>query len=398
MRSLTRSLLAALLLCALITPSGAAAISQPSHKIVGAIEISKDAGLGRLEIHGKTAAVLQRDEGIVAMVDISDPRRPKVVGSYDDGATQSLDGDLAFSTDGKWLFYARQTVQFSRDGVHVLNVSNPKQPTLASYQPGGGTLRIAHYDDGTTEWVVVMDATTGMVVYRFEPTTGVLVPVHVNALPALKVGGPASAGIVIQKDPLTKKPLLYATTGETGLEIFDFSDPTSPVFLGSWAGMGLAEVEVNVVHGRRLVYAAAEYWFEKTNKPVVIELDATKLNSIKQLRLMSVGCGTDDSQRVQGMALAGNDLYVANSTIGLPVYFGANSFRFAPVHVGTQNPNAGYLGDFYVFDVEVAGKYIYATDAANGFLTTIERGSVEPWSYSREEVPWHSWDRVKKFC
>ena len=350
-----------------------------------------------MELHGEIAAVLQRDEGIVSLVDVSDPARPKVLGRYDDNATQSLDGDLAFSTDGRWLFYARQTVQFSRDGLHVIDVSDPKQPTLGLYQPAGGALRVAHFDDGTTEWVVVMDAIAGMVVYRFDPLTGVLAPVHVSPLPALKVGGPASAGLVIQRDPITKKPLLYASTGETGVEVFDFSDPTAPALLGAWSDVGLAEIEVLVKGKKRFIYAATEYWFDSASKPHVYELDATNLGKITRRRILSVGCKTDDSQRVQGMALAGADLYVANSTAGLPVFFGKNSLRFTPVQRANQNAEAGYLGDFYVFDVEVAGSYVYATDAANGYLTVVKRERGAPWDYNAQEVPWHGkghWDSI----
>lgn len=324
------------------------------------------------------------------MLDISDPTRPKVLGRYDDGASQSLDGDLAFSSDGKWLFYARQTVQFSRDGLHVLNISDPKQPSLASYHPAGGAFRVAHYDDGSAEWVVVLDAIAGMVVYRFEPTTGALVPVHVNALPALKVGGPASAGLVIQEDPILDKPLLYASTGETGVEVFDFSDPTSPALLGSWAKLGLAEIEVVVEGKRRTIYGAAEYWFNKTNPPHVVELDASKLDAIKKEGALSVGCKTDDSLRVQGMALVGDDLYVANSTAGLPVYFGSNWFRFTPVTRAAQNSEAGYQGSAYVFDVEWDGRFLYATDAATGFLTIVKRTEGAPWRYNADESFWHS--------
>lgn len=390
MRLTLRALVLGLASVLLIAPWSTGAVKQPSGKIAGTLEVSKAAGLGRIELNGDLAAVLQRDEGIVALLDVSDRSRPKVLGRYDDGADQSLDGDLVFSSDGNWVIYARQTVQFSKDGIHVLNVSDPKNPTLASYQPGGGSLRIAHYDDGSTEWIVVMDAISGMVVYRFEPTTGVLVPVHVNALPALKVGGPASAGLVIQKDPILKKPLLYASTGQTGVEVFDFSDPTSPVLLGSWSEVGLAEIEVLATGKKRLIYGAAEYWFTKTNPPIVLELDASKLGNIDMKRALSAGCKTDDSQRVQGMALAGDDLYVANSGVGLPVYFGKNFFRYTPVHVGTMNEGAGYPGNYYVFDVETDGRYVYATDAANGFLTIVKRSTVDAWDYNDDEYDWHT--------
>ncbi|MEA2451740.1 MAG: hypothetical protein QOG04_450 [Actinomycetota bacterium] len=392
-----RALVLSMVLALTLVPASSGSPKQPSHEIAGSLEVSTEAGLGRLELHGDIGAALQRDEGVVALLDLSRPERPKVLGRYDDGASQSLDGDLAFSTNGEWLFYARQTVQFSKDGLHVLDVSDPSAPTLASYQPGGGSLRVAHYDDGTTEWVVLMDATSGMVVYRFEPTTGVLIPVHVNPLPATKVGGPASAGVVIQKDPILKKPLLYASTGMTGVEVFDFSDPTNPKLLGSWDEMGLAEIEVRVTGKHRMIYGAAEYWFDKAKPPVVEELDASHLDHIKLERELSVGCKTDDTQRVQGMALAGDALYVANSTIGLPVYFGANYFRFTPVTRGAQNAGAGFQGIPYVFDVEVQGRYVYATDAATGYLTVLERHDVRGWRYNRDELEWNNSERFESF-
>src|SRR5687768_15360782 len=92
-------------------------------RVVGSRVVSETAGLGNIEFKGALGAVLQRDEGIVALLDMSNPTMPKTVGRYDDGATDSFDGDLAFSKDGSFLFYARQTHQFSKDGVHVLDVS-----------------------------------------------------------------------------------------------------------------------------------------------------------------------------------------------------------------------------------------------------------------------------------
>ncbi|MDQ4025645.1 MAG: hypothetical protein M3217_09190, partial [Actinomycetota bacterium] len=170
--------------------------------------VSEAAGLGQIEIRGEVGAVLQRDEGIVALLDVSDLDRPKVVGRYDDDAQRSLDGDLAFSDDGKWLFYARQTEQFSKDGIHVLDVSDPSAPRLATYQPQGGSFRIAYYATEGAEWVISLDAIHGLVINRFERTSGQLVPIHVDPLPAGKVGGPASAGLaVVPKDPMSGKPL-----------------------------------------------------------------------------------------------------------------------------------------------------------------------------------------------
>ena len=202
--------------CGLVSHPGTNHDSPSKHahacnvKKLGELEVSKDAGLGQIELHGKIGAVLQRDEGAVALLDLKNPAKPKVLGRYDDDIADSFDGDLAFSDDGRWLIYARQTHQFSKDGLHVLDVSDPKAPRLAFYQPQGGAFRVAYYKDGSDEYVVSMDAVTGLVVNRFESTTGALVPVYADPLPIIrKVGGPASAGILIEKkDPKTKKPLL----------------------------------------------------------------------------------------------------------------------------------------------------------------------------------------------
>ena len=341
--------------------------------VVGSLEVSTEGGLGRVEIHRDLAAVLQRDEGIVSLVDISRPADPEVVGRFDDGATRSLDGDLVFSSDGDWLIYARQTEQFSRDGIHVIDVSDPAAPALASYSPAGGTLRIAHHDDGSTEWVVAMDAIAGLVVYRFEPTAGVLVPVHVSPLPGLKVGGPASAGIQIVRDPILDTTLMYAATGMTGVEVFDFSDPTNPQLLGAWSEIGLAEVEVKVTGKKRTIYGASEYWFDSQQEPLVVQLDASKLDNIKQTRVLGTDAAADDRFRVQGMAVKGPNLFAAHSELGLVMFTPRLDvgLRLASFH-DPRNAAAGVFGDKnYTFDIEFGRGLAYVTDAATGVLTIL---------------------------
>ncbi|HYO61404.1 MAG TPA: hypothetical protein VEU29_05860, partial [Actinomycetota bacterium] len=156
------------LLAALAAPAGAHACHAPAPKgaptacglsKVGAVEVSEAAGAGRVEVNGKLAAVLQRDEGIVSLVDVSKPSKPKVLGRYDGGIEQqragdSLDGDLAFSSDGKWLFYARQSTQMSADGLLVIDVSDPSAPELRFFQPEGGTFRVAVYEAESATYVI----------------------------------------------------------------------------------------------------------------------------------------------------------------------------------------------------------------------------------------------------
>lgn len=342
-------------------------------KRVGEVEVSKAAGLGQVEVHGRLAAVVQRDEGAVALVDVKNPRRPKLLGRYDDDIPDSLDGDLAFSKDGKWLFYARQTRQFSKDGIHVLDVSDPRSPRLAFYQPQGGSLRIGYIRVGGVDYIASMDAVAGLVINRLEPTTGALVPVYTDPLPPLKVGGPASAGVVIDpKDPKLGIPLLYATNGTSGLDVYDLSQPEMPTKLGSWSDVGLADVEVSTRGGKRTIFAASEYWFEDRTPAEVYVLNATKLDAIEQKKVWTFSQDPATEWRVNGIESTGTTLNVALSHAGL-ARLGADG-RVLGVYRDPKpvNANATLKGSPYVMDVDSAGGLLYTTDAGTGYLTILK--------------------------
>jgi hypothetical protein len=338
------------------------------------LPISKTGGLGQIELHKGMAAVLQRDEGIVTLIDMRNPFGAKVLGRYDDGAQDSLDGDVVFSDDGEWVFYARQTVQFSRDGVHVLDVSDPREPRLASYQPGGGSFRIAYYRTDDAEYVVVLDAVDGLVVNRFVRESGTLVKVFQDAEPALKVGGPSSAGVFIDpEDPITGAPLMYVTTGRTGLQVYDMSAPESPEIVGTWDEIGLSDVEVRATRHGRTVWAASEYWFDKSLKPEVVVLDATKLEAIEKRRSLNLGLPADDLWRVQGIDRRRGGLFVAHSHAGVVVFAPDGSVRRAAATPFEHRPEAGMTGSVYAMDVELRFPYVMVTDASTGRLIVYAR-------------------------
>ena len=373
LRALTR-LVALAALPALLLPAAVSAAKVRYALVTGtSLKVSTVGGLGQIEAHGSVGAVLGRDEGIVTLLDLKRPNRPKKLGSYSDDAIQSFDGDLAFSDDGKWLFYARQTHQFSKDGIHVLDISDPSAPRLTHYQAQGGAYRVAYYRSGDEHWVISLDATHGLVINRFEPTTGALVPVFVDALPATRVvGGPASAGIFIdRKDPATGKPLLYMSTGGRGLDVYDLSDPLEPVKVGSWNKVGLADIEVHSTKSSRTIYAANEYWFKKNLPSQVIVLNATKLGAIKETRRWTFGKPVD-GERVQGIELDGNTLFVTNSTRGLLAIDRRTGRVLDRTSLpGKRNSGAGVLGNRYAMDVESNSGYLLASDAVTGTLTTV---------------------------
>ncbi|MFP5298081.1 MAG: LVIVD repeat-containing protein [Actinomycetota bacterium] len=374
-KTLHLKLLAAVLaatLLSLVQPVAAPAARSAREKT---IVVSEGGGLGRIESQGKLGAILRRDEGIVTLLDVKNPSSPKILGSYDDGATLSLDGDLAFSKDGAYIFYARQTEQFSKDGLHVLEVSDPKSPRLTAYFPMGGAYRVDSFDAGDAEYIYVLDATHGLVTLRFEPMSGQVIPVNIDPLPQLKVGGPASAGIFIDpKDPMTGTPLMYITTGKTGLQIYDLSDAAVPQVIATWDEVGLAEVEVQTSKKQRIVYAATEYWFDKSIEPRVVVLDASDLGKIEEAASFDLRYAADpqDRQRVQGMDIRGDRLYVAHSTVGVAVFpTDPDKPIVARWNLPTGEPTekAATLGTPYAYDVEVVGDRIYVTDATTGQLS-----------------------------
>ena len=356
---------------------------------LGAVEVSASKGIGQIEVHGTLAAVVQREDGQVALVDVADPSAPRVVGRYDGNTGQSqlddpFDGDVAFSSDGRYLFYARQTHDFSNDGLHVIDVADPTRPQRAAYVSGGGTLRVAYYRSADAEYVITLDAVAGMIIFRFVRAPATLVPVHVDALPALKVGGPASAGLFIDpKDPKLGVPLLYASTGETGLDVFDLSAPERPVKLGSWSSSGLADIEVVATAEGRTLYAATEYWFTAQTLPRVVVLDATDLARITELQRFSPGepdYPAGVNWRVQGIEVADGRLYVAHSHAGLGVLDTcclAELPRAATTDLGDANTG----GEFrtiapYAMDIEVANGTVLVSDASTGTLSTFRLDPV----------------------
>jgi hypothetical protein len=331
----------------------------------GSVEVSKTGGLGQIDIHDKYAAVVQRDDGVVAIVDLWGM---DVVGRYEDTVDQALDGDVAFSDDGEWVFFARQTSNFDEDGVHVLDVSDKTAPTLTQYHPAGGAFRIEYYRDDAGEWVILLDAIDGLVVYRFVRETGTIVKVFQDAMPALKVGGPASAGIDVEKDRMTGMPLLYVTTGATGVQVYDFANPVMPEIVGEWSDVGLADIEVKSTKKTRKIFAATEYWFDKTIPPKVVVLDATDLGAIEQVSTRSFGLPADDLWRIQGMHLRHDgDLYIAHSHAGLIRMDGRRVTGVASLPAA-HNEEAGYNAAPYAMDVVGDGSMIYLTDASSGRL------------------------------
>lgn len=356
---------------------------------IGAVEVSTTAGIGQIAVHDRLAAVVQRDDGQVALLDLSDPAAPTVLGRFDGGTgvdslDNPLDGDVAFSDDGAYVFYARQTSDASNEGLHVLDVSDPSNPTRVAFEPQGGMLRVAYSRIDGTEYVATLDAMVGLTIFRVDrsPAAPVLTPVHVDPLPELKVGGPASAGLVFTDDPLLGAPLLYVADGTTGLTVLDVSDPAQPSELGGWDDTGLAEIVVDhdPVTGVRRVIAAREYWFDDQSPPELVVLDAGDLGTITEVERVLLGPEEPGvTWRPQGMRLVDGRLHVALSHGGL-VVLDADHLTDAPVatttDLGEHNTDSPFRRTSpYAMDVHVTDDgLILVSDASTGVLSIFAAG------------------------
>lgn len=352
--------------------------------VVGAVDVSAELGLGQVAVHGDLAAVVQRDEGRVALVDLADPTAPTVLGSYDGGTGQSsldhpLDGDVAFSDDGTLLFHARQTSDYSNEGLHVLDVSDPSAPVLTDLAPQGGMLRVAHAQVGDAELVATMDAVNGLTIFEVvrTPVGARVVPVHVDPLPALKVGGPASAGLeFVVDDPVTGGAVLVASDGVEGLHLYDVSDARNVSILGAWGDQGLAAVAVEFRDGRRLVHAATEYWFDETTPPEIITLDTTDPTAITEVTRRNLGdYGGDLAWKLGGLELVDGELVVAHGHAGLiSIDPATGEVLRGLTALGTPSvphPTYTFLG-WYAMDVTAAGDHLVVTDAVTGELRVVD--------------------------
>ncbi len=371
--------------CALpSTTSAKAGAASCGLELVGAVDLS-DTGAGQLAVHGDLAAVVLRDEGVVQLVDLADLSAPAALGRYDGGTgvaslDDPLDGDVAFSDDGTVLLHARQTHDASNEGLHVLDVSDPANPVLTDLVQQGGMLRVAYASVDGRELVVTQDAIAGTTIFELlrTPLGAKVVPLHVDALPALKVGGPASAGIVIvEQDPELGVPLLYLTDGATGLRVLDISDPVQPVELGAWPTQGLADIVLERRDGRVLLHAAAEYWFTKTALPELITLDVTEPASITEVARRNVG-GYDGKvawklggMALDGDAIEGRSLWLAHGHAGLvELDLDTGTARRATTNlgaVGLPRPDLGFVG-WYAMDVLRTDDHVLVTDAVTGEL------------------------------
>jgi hypothetical protein len=189
-------------------------------------------------------------QGGVKVLDVTDPTALHEVGAFEGDSFPIFYGnDAAFAVEGECLYLGTY-----RNGVHVVNVSDPAGPAHVgdAGHTGARTVDIevaddlayVAYDDGVLEILDVSDA---------------MHPVTLSArqvLPDECTDIDVSGGYVF-----------IATGCAGGLRVVDVSDPTAPISAGGYDASGLAE-HLALADGRAyLLSREGDLWIADVSNP-----------------------------------------------------------------------------------------------------------------------------------
>jgi hypothetical protein len=217
-------------------------------------------GVNELAISGNLAFVSRSNpEGGFSIVDLADPRAPRVVGDFHSEGG----GDIEVTTDGKYaLLMTQRTTPGEQTldnplnrvprGIDVVDVSNPARPVLSSFfaLPTNGPHTAHYHRDADGREIVaietydlVTDPGSGALLGANPATqrvflaqlvrdiTGARLEVRgvyevTDAPPPGKLYFPHDA--FIERHPLTGKLLMYVAYWDAGIRIVDITDLAQP--------------------------------------------------------------------------------------------------------------------------------------------------------------------------
>lgn len=301
-------------------------VSDPAHLAsVGLYSPLGDAV--RLVVVGNYAYIAAGDYGL-RIIDVADATHPVEVGWYD---TQGY--AIGIQVSGNYAYVPTAFGQ-AGGGMHVVNVSNPANPTLAVFCgdpfPNGAYRDIAVAGD----IAYLADETSLQLVSVADP----LHPTHLSRIVLMEDEGQEAVGVTISGT------VAYVASSFAGLKTVDVTNPLSPTLLGQstteWSFSQDTVVVENVAY-------VAEYNILRT------------VDVSDPAHPVDLGLVFTPGQAYE-LAVAGNTAYVADSGQGLTT-------------VDVSNPDDPVLtGGFdtggYTRGVAVAGGYVYLADGPAGLV------------------------------
>ncbi len=266
------------------------------------------------------------------VVDISDPTRPREVGSE-----TAVGWAETIAVAGQHAYIG--TLPYEGSRLQVVNIADPAHPTLVSslaLEPG--VSRDIVVRDGIAyiadEWgLQLIDVSNPLTPVRLSFTD-----LHTGAS-----GQPATVGIDV------KGNMAFIAQSEGGLLVVDVSDPRKPTLAATYKSPDILKVVSLVVLGKRV------YMGDHGRLQIV---DISSATRPKGLGFVPV------SGTIDGMALAGDDLYLAGGATGLEAM--EVSAPQTPVTMGNRYLPGSTL------EVAVAGDLVYAA-SQDGGLFVLER-------------------------
>lgn len=253
--------------------------------------------INELAVNGNRVFVSRSNpEGGFAIVDMTNPRAPKVIGDFhsEGGA------DVEVTSDGKFVLLMTQRttpgtqtldtpLHRAPRGIDVVDVSDPTKPTLSSFfpLPTNGPHTAYYYQDADGMELVAIntydllsDPTSGSLVAVSPATQRVIIAqlvrdangARLEPRGAYSVTEPAPPGKIyfphdafIERHPITKKLLLYVAYWDAGVRIVDITNILQPNQIAEYhdfspsslAQMHDVKTYPSLVNGTQHVTAAA---------------------------------------------------------------------------------------------------------------------------------------------
>jgi hypothetical protein len=197
------------------------------------IRVNSSQAFPGLAVSGRYAYLLAGSEGLVVS-DITDPRHPVIVGSYNStGQPESvaLSGTFAYLVDGAVVDGSMPGTESPGEALIVLDVSHPSQPTpVGRYAPGGfrsGSVAVSdRYAVLVGRWAQPGSTWQGLHVLDIGEAA------QPRLLGALRIPG-TLRGVAIEGSHA------YVAAGDAGLRVIDISDPSGPREVGTYASGGM---------------------------------------------------------------------------------------------------------------------------------------------------------------
>ena len=301
-------------------------ISDPAHPASIAL-YSPLSDAVRVVVAGNYAYIAAGTNGL-RIVDVADVTHPTEVGWYE---TQGY--AVGIQVSGNYAYVAVMPGQSGR-GMHVVNVSNPANPTLAAFYPDPSSDG-AYRDIAVAGGVAYLPDETGL---QLVSVANPLQPTHLSRIELMEGEGQEATGVAVSGS------VAYVASSFAGLKTVDVTNPLTPTLLGQSTTEWSSSQDVVVVGN---IAYMAEY-------NILRSVDVSD-----PAHPVDLGLVFTPGQAYE-LAVAGNTAYVADSGQGLTT-------------VDVSDPaNPALTGGFdtvgYTRGVDVAGGYIYLADGPAGLV------------------------------